>query len=492
MQYTSTRGGAVSVLASQAIVNGISSDGGLYVPSSFPKLTLEEIAALCDKTYPERAAEILAKYLDFDYETLKGFAENAYSRFESGEVCPIFKAEDGTYILELTHGPTLAFKDMALTLLPYLMTASAEKTGLNKKILILVATSGDTGKAALEGFRDVENTEIIVFYPVDGVSPMQKLQMVTQEGNNVHVCGVRGNFDDTQNAVKRIFASADIKNRLDIKGYSLSSANSINWGRLVPQIVYYFSAYADLLNMDEIELGDPINFTVPSGNFGNILAAYYAREMGLPVNKLICASNSNNILTDFFTTGVYDTAREFHKTMSPSMDILISSNLERLLYELSGRDSDYVAEKMLELKEKGIYKVDIPLIEKAGIEAGYADEDDTKMAIDCFFDSYHYPLDTHTAVAMTVYNNYVAASGDNTPTVVVSTASPYKFPAEVYNALAHENVTDDYAAAKKLKNLSGYPIPAQISELLIKSVLHKTVVDNDKIDDAVFGFTERY
>ncbi len=492
MHYTSTRNSAVDIPASQAIVNGISSDGGLYVPSSFPKLSAEDIDQLIEKTYPERAADILSRYLtDFDYSELLEYTRSAYARFDTDKVCPLYKADDGLFILELTHGPTLAFKDMALTLLPHLMTASAKKTGEKNKILILVATSGDTGKAALEGFKDVEGTEIIVFYPSEGVSEMQKLQMQTQEGANVHVSGIRGNFDDAQSAVKRIFTDGDIAGRLNDRGYSLSSANSINFGRLVPQIVYYISTYCDLVADGEIENGEKINFAVPSGNFGNILAGYYAKQMGLPVNKLICASNKNNVLADFFETGVYDTSREFYKTMSPSMDILVSSNLERLLYELSGRDDKFVVEKMAELKKDGKYSVPAEMLEKADIVGGFADENDTKMAIDCFFDSYNYPLDTHTAVAMTVYNNYVAGCADNTPAVIVSTASPYKFPVAVYNALAHENTIDAYDAAKRLQMLSGMEIPPQIAGLIIKPVLHKQIVDVDKIDEAVFGFIER-
>lgn len=491
MRYTSTRNDSVDISGSQAIVNGLSPDGGLYVPSSFPTLTLDELSEMTDRSYPERAAAVLAKYLDFDYDTILSFCNSAYSRFDTEKVCPLHAADDLTFILELTHGPTLAFKDMALTLLPYLMKAGAEKVGEKNKILILVATSGDTGKAALEGFKDVEGTEIIVFYPEDGVSEMQKLQMRTQEGGNVHVAGIRGNFDDAQTAVKRIFGSKQMAGRLSDTGYVLSSANSINFGRLAPQIAYYISAYVDLAAEGSIKPGDKINFAVPTGNFGNILAAYYAKKMGLPVNKLICASNSNNILTDFFITGTYDTGREFFKTMSPSMDILISSNLERLLYDLSGSDSAFVCDKMRELKENGKYEVDTNILAKAGIEVGFADEEDTKAAIDSFFDIYDYPLDTHTAVAMTVYNTYVAMTGDNTPTVVVSTASPYKFPVDVYNAISRENVTDAYMAAKKLQAISDTVIPDAISGLMIKPVIHNTVTDIDKINEVVLDFIKR-
>jgi threonine synthase len=472
MQFTSTRNNAVSVSGFQAISNGISVDGGLYVPSSFPTVSAEELEAFLNKTYPERAAFILSKYLEFGYDELLSMTEAAYSRFKRNEVCPLVKTVDDTFILELTHGPTLAFKDVALTLLPHLLTNSNKKLGVTDKTLILVATSGDTGKAALEGFKDVEGIEIIVFYPADGVSDMQKKQMQTQEGKNVHVFGIRGNFDDAQSAVKRIFTSGDVKNKLKDMGYILSSANSINFGRLAPQIVYYFSAYADLVNAGEIELGAKINFAVPSGNFGNILAGYYAKRMGLPIDKLICASNKNKVLTDFFTTGEYDVNREFYVTMSPSMDILVSSNLERLLYELSGRNAETVRAEMESLKENGKYKVDIEKLSELGFEAGFADENDTKMAIDSFFDINDYPLDTHTAVAVTVFNDYVARSGDETPTVVVSTASPYKFPVDVYNALAHAYVTDTYEACKRLNAISGEGIPEEIQSLLTKTVRH--------------------
>lgn len=490
MFYISTRDSSCKLTASKAIIKGISTDGGLFVPSSFPNITLSEIASLSEKTYPERVAFILEKYLDFDYETLLSFAEKAYGRFD-GDACPLLKIDDNSFILELTHGPTLAFKDMALTLLPYLLTASNEKNHSKDKTLILVATSGDTGKAALEGFKDVENTEIIVFYPADGVSDMQKLQMQTQEGKNVHVCGIDGNFDDAQTAVKKLFTNSEMIEKLKTMGYSLSSANSINWGRLVPQIVYYFSAYADLVDGGEIEIGDKINFAVPCGNFGNILAGYYAKQMGLPINKLICASNINNILTDFFKTGVYDINRDFYKTMSPSMDILISSNLERLLFEMSDRNPEYVKNAMAKLKENGKYEVDINLIKNLGFEAGYASEEETEIAIDNFFDSYDYPLDTHTAVAVSVYDDYVVATGDNTLTVIVSTASPYKFPTDVYYSLTGDYIDDAFKAAKKLNEISAMEIPEQISGLKTKPAIHIDVVDKNNIDEAVIGFLKR-
>lgn len=490
MFYTSTRS-AVKVTASEAIVNGISTDGGLYVPSSFPILSPEDIAAFKDLSYPERAASILQKFLDgFSYEELLEYSTAAYSRFD-GDPAPVAKIDDNTFILELWHGPTAAFKDLALTLLPYLIMASRKKTGEKNKTLILVATSGDTGKAALEGFKDVTDTEIIVFYPDEGVSYMQKLQMVTQEGGNVHVCAIKGNFDDAQSAVKTIFTDKKMIEKIAEKGYSLSSANSINWGRLVPQIVYYFSAYADLIEAEEIKPGDKINFCVPCGNFGNILAGYYAKLMGLPVDTFICASNKNNILTDFFNTGVYDTNREFYKTQSPSMDILISSNLERFIYELSGRDNKFVAEKMAELKTSGKFSVDVKLLKNCGIVAGYADEEETSEAIGNFFEVNDYPLDPHTAVAASVYADYATQAEDNTTTVIVSTASPYKFPSAVYYAISDFFIEDPFKAAKKLQFDSAMDIPECILNIKSKTVRHTEVVDRKDIGEAVLGFIDK-
>lgn len=487
MLYTSTRDGSVRITGSQAIVNGISKDGGLYVPSSFPKYSLNDIEAFKDLSYVDLATKILADFLDFSKDEINGFCKAAYSRFETDDVCPVKKIDESTYILELFHGPTLAFKDVALTLLPHLLTAAAKKNDVKEKVLILVATSGDTGKAALEGFKDVEGTNIIVLYPEDGVSEMQKLQMRTQEGENVAVFGIKGNFDDAQAAVKRIFRDEKMIAALKEQGFVLSSANSINWGRLVPQIVYYFYSYGKLLAKGDINVGDEINFSVPSGNFGDILAGYYSKKMGLPVKKLICASNVNRVLADFFETGVYDRNRDFFKTISPSMDILISSNLERFLYDVSGENPDFVNEKMTALATCGKYEIPYDLIEKAGIVGGYADEDDTKMAIDCFFDSFDYPLDTHTAVAVTVYNNYVAETGDETPTVVVATASPYKFPADVYDAISHENCDDAFSAIQKLHRISGVKIPDAISTLVTKQVRFNTVVDKNDVDNAVLN-----
>ena len=487
MDYFSTRGeGPVS--GAETIVKGIAKDGGLYVPSSFPKITAEDLNDLASLEYYERAAYIMSLYLDeFDYETLKEFTKKAYDRFD-GDPAPLIKVDDGTYILELFHGPTYAFKDMALTVLAHLMTACKEKIGEKNKTLILVATSGDTGKAALEGFSDVEGTEIIVLYPSDGVSDMQKKQMITTVGNNVHVIGINGNFDDAQRAVKKIFASKEMCEKLSKSGYDLSSANSINFGRLLPQIVYYISSYVDLLSGELIGEGEEINFVVPSGNFGNILAAYYAKKMGLPIKQLIVASNCNNVLTEFFNDGVYDANREFFKTMSPSMDILVSSNLERLLYELGDRSPEYVKSLMKKLSDGGYYTVDEDdLYEKLPEFIGYdSTEAETKEVIDNFFDEYGYLLDPHTAVAVSAFFKYMNDTYDSTTsTVIVSTANPYKFPQSVYSAVAHSEEDDAFKAQKKLEAFSGVETPEGIKELSSKPVLHTLVVDNNDIDDAI-------
>lgn len=407
MNYISTRNKECKVTSAQAIVNGLAPDGGLFVPERFPALSAQDFEKLIGMDYPERAAYVLSLYLeDYSYDELLGFARAAYGRFYGDDPCPLVNVDENLYVLELWHGPTCAFKDMALTMLPHLLSAARAKTGESDRTLILVATSGDTGKAALEGFRDVEGTDIIVFYPTGGVSDMQKLQMMTQTGSNVYVCAIKGNFDDAQTAVKRIFADAEMERKLKEAGYKLSSANSINWGRLAPQIAYYVSSYCDMISSGRIQLGDRVNYCVPSGNFGNILAAYYAGKMGVGIGKLICASNINNVLTDFFHTGVYDTNRDFHKTMSPSMDILVSSNLERLLFEISGRDDKLIAERMRRLKEEGKYEVSVQELNamRALFEVGYADEDDTAATIDGYYEDYDYLIDPHTGVACAVYN----------------------------------------------------------------------------------------
>lgn len=488
MEFYSTRGeGPVS--GARAIVNGIAKDGGLYVPAEFPFIAREELEDLVGLDYYERAAYIIHKYLDeFSYEELKEYTEKAYSRFDEYPA-PLTKVDEGTYIMELWHGPTYAFKDIALTLLPYLLTGSKKKEGDDKKTLILVATSGDTGKAALEGFKDVENTEIVVLYPSDGVSEMQKKQMTTTEGHNTHVIGIKGNFDDAQNAVKRIFASKEMNEKFAKAGYELSSANSINFGRLVPQIVYYFSAYLDLLSEGEIEPEEQINFVVPSGNFGNILAGYYAKRMGLPIKQLIVASNENNVLTEFFETGLYNARRKFHKTISPSMDILVSSNLERLVYEMLNRESDKVVSLMEELKKDGEYSVDEDTLYDVAPEfIGYwSSEEETKNVIGNVFDEYGYLLDPHTAVAVSAFFKFMNDAYDEASAVILSTANPYKFPQSVLEAVSEQKENDAFKAIKKLEMLTGAEIPEGIAELKNKPVLHDKVVEIKDIEDAVLS-----
>ncbi len=475
MIYTSTRGGQ-PISAAQAIVRGLGEGGGLFVPEAFPLVSMEEIVSMANMSYVERAVCVLKRYLtDFSEQQLREMAESAYARFDTEAVAPLHALKDDVQVLELWHGPTLAFKDVALTLLPHLMTASARATGEEREILILVATSGDTGKAALSGFQDVPGTGCAVFYPKGGVSEAQRLQMVTQRGENTHVIAVRGNFDDAQTGVKRIFADKEAADRLNEKGVVLSSANSINWGRLVPQIVYYFSAYADMLASGAIKPGDEVNFCVPTGNFGNILAAHYASLMGLPVGKLICASNENNVLTDFINTGVYDRRREFHLTTSPSMDILISSNLERMLYELCGRDSEKVAGWMNELKEKGVYQVDQASGEKlrAVMYGGWASQEACADEIARVWNEEKYLIDPHTAVAMSVMRAYREETGDMRPCVIASTASPFKFGRSVAAALDMDVAASDFELCARLTEKTGVPTPTAISELPTLPVRHK-------------------
>ncbi len=487
MNYTSTRDASKVFSASEVIVKGISDDGGLFVPSSFPHLDAKLMDELSDMTYPERAAKILSLYIDdFSFEELLIYANKAYSRFD-GDACPVVKIEDGLYMLELWHGPTCAFKDMALTLLPHLIVAAKKKLGRKDKTLVLVATSGDTGKAALEGFKDVEDTEVIVFYPSKGVSPMQKLQMTTQTGKNVHVAGIVGNFDDAQSAVKRIFNDAEIKKELEASGYKMSSANSINWGRLAPQIAYYISAYLDLKDAGEIKAGDKVNFVVPTGNFGNVLAGYYAYKMGLPVNKFIIASNANNVLTECFNDGVYDVNRDFYKTMSPSMDILVSSNLERLIFEVCGRDDAYVRNLYAELAAEGKFEVEAETLRDGVFEAGWADEEETKDAIFTFFDLDDYVMDPHTAVGASVYNDYSCETDDDTPTVILSTANPFKFTSDVLCALGGRE-KDPFKALLKLQAITAMDCPENLLGLDRKEQIHTKVVDRDKVAQAVLDF----
>lgn len=491
MYYKSTRDSSVNVTSAQAIAQGISKDGGLFVPSEIPEITFDDIKTMGEMSYPDRAAFVFSKFLtDFSDSEIRYCVDNAYSdkNFDTKNICELAHLFDGTYMLELWHGPTCAFKDMALQILPYLITTSSKKINLDKKVVILVATSGDTGKAALEGFKNVEGTQIMVFYPVDGVSAMQKKQMTTQEGENVSVCAISGNFDDAQNGVKAIFTDKEVENKLSENGLMFSSANSINWGRLAPQIIYYVSSYAQLVFDKEIKLGEKINIVVPTGNFGNILAAYYAKKMGIPVNKLICASNSNNVLTDFLNTGVYDRNRKFYTTISPSMDILISSNLERLLYHICGEDDSQIREWFTALSENGRYEVSdtVKNILKEEFCAGYCDDMQTKACIKEQYDKYSYTCDTHTAVAVKVYEDYKAKTGDETKTVIASTASPYKFSNSVLEALGEfDSEMDEFELVDKLFETSKLEIPASLAELKDKEIRFKDTIDKTDMKNFV-------
>jgi len=499
MKYQSTRNKSIKISSAQAIKQGISVEGGLFVPETIPFLDLKEIEALKELSYQMRAKAVLGKFLtDYSDDELLECVSKAYSiqKFHIEEVAPVKKINDTTFMLELWHGPTCAFKDMALQILPHLLTKAVKKTGEDKEIVILVATSGDTGKAALEGFKDVEGTRIQVFYPVDGVSKIQKLQMVTQEGKNVCVAAVKGNFDDAQTGVKKIFTDNEYKAELANKGFAFSSANSINWGRLVPQIVYYFSAYCDMLKAGELSLGEKINICVPTGNFGNILAAYFAKEMGLPVNKFICASNKNNILTDFLNTGVYDRNRDFYTTSSPSMDIIISSNLERLIYIASNYDDTLVTCCMEQLNSIGKYTLpeDVFAKIKADFSAGYCDDEMTASTICKTFEKYGYLADTHTAVALKVYEDYKNTSSDNTKTVIASTANPFKFNKSVLGAVKPDLDFDAYDEFELLEMLSGIgnmQIPSSLYELKDKDIRFETVCSKTEMKDAVSAFLRR-
>jgi threonine synthase len=504
MYFISTRGGE-KVTGAQAIVQGLAKNGGLYVPETFPVVSAEELQAMAEMSYPERAAFVLGKYLadDLGADYLKEVCEKAYATFSGhdGDPIPLVKidGETGLYVLELFHGPTCAFKDVALQVLPYLLKKSCEVTGVKDDILILAATSGDTGKAALEGFRDVPGTKVAVFYPDEGVAKMQRLQMCIQDGNNVCVSAVKGNFDDCQRAVKRLFASEEFNEKLAKKGVRLSSANSINFGRLAPQIAYYFSAYVDLLTSGQIEMGDAIDFVVPTGNFGDILAGWYAKQMGLPVRKLVCASNRNKVLAEFFAKGVYNVNRNFYRTMSPSMDILVSSNLERLLFEISGRNAELTAKRMQQLAEEKEYSITSK--EKAILDkdffGGFASEDGTVEAMYEIFDEYGYAMDTHTGVALAVHMKYREAvekedEKDRTPCIVLSTANPYKFPQDVLYALSGNDVKDSFKGIKRLNLLTAMKPPKCLLDLRYRPLRFKTVVANDlgKMSDLILRFAD--
>ncbi len=485
--YRSTRNGEETASASEAILKGLTSDGGLFVPDCIPKLGVP-LGDLAKMSYQEIAYAVMKEFLtDFTEEELKYCIKNAYDdKFDTKEIAPMVKA-DGVYFLELFHGATIAFKDMALSILPYLLVTSAKKNHVKNEIVILTATSGDTGKAALAGFADVPGTKIIVFYPKSGVSPIQEKQMVTQKGDNTYVIGIHGNFDDAQTSVKQMFANKDLAEEMNQAGYQFSSANSINIGRLVPQIVYYVKAYGDMLKNGALKEGEPMNVVVPTGNFGNILASFYAKQMGIPIGKFICASNKNKVLFDFFRTGSYDRRREFYVTTSPSMDILISSNLERMIYRITGNNPEKCAEFMQALTKDGVYTITEEM--KKGLSefyGGYATEEETAEKIREVYEKDHYVMDTHTAVAAVAYDKYKAETGDETPSVIASTASPYKFTRSVMDAIhpGSEDATD-FELVDKLKEISGVEVPKAIEEIRTAPILHTTECDIDKMEDEV-------
>ena len=490
--YKSTRGKEETVTASMAILKGLSEDGGLFVPTEIPKLDvpMDELAKM---SYQETAYEVMKCFLtDFTEEELKNCINNAYDeKFDTKEIAPLHEA-DGAYFLELYHGATIAFKDMALSILPHLMTTAAKKNQVKNEIVILTATSGDTGKAAMAGFADVPGTKIIVFYPKHGVSPIQEKQMVTQKGNNTYVVGITGNFDDAQTAVKKMFNDKELEAELDVAGYQFSSANSINIGRLVPQIVYYVYAYASLVRQGKIKDGQEINVVVPTGNFGNILAAYYAKQMGLPVHKLICASNDNKVLYDFFRTGTYDRKRDFILTTSPSMDILISSNLERLIYRISGDDDQKTKDMMEALKSAGKYTITEDMKEHlADFAAGYATEEECAENIKKVYNKTGYVMDTHTSVASYVCGCYQKNSGDDKKCVIASTASPYKFVKSVMSAIDPKYADqDEFSLLSVLEETSGREMPQAIKDILNANILHDLECDADKMKDTVKNILE--
>ena len=492
MFYKSTRDSSIRVESAAAIAKGISEEGGLFVPESIPSISMDELKSLAGMNYAQRAAFVFSKYLtDYTDAELRYCTESAYTTkaFDTENIAEIAHLFEGTYMLELWHGPTCAFKDMALQILPYFLTTAVKKLNMDKKVVILVATSGDTGKAALEGFKDVPGTEIMVFYPVEGVSDMQKRQMVTQEGENVTVCAVKGNFDDCQSGVKKIFTDHTVLDALEKGGMTFSSANSINWGRLVPQIVYYVSSYVSLAESGEIAYGDLLNVVVPTGNFGNILAAYYAKMMGVPLGKLICASNINKVLTDFIRTGVYNRNRQFYPTTSPSMDILISSNLERLLYLLTGEDDAQIREWFTALAEKGTYEVTDAVKAKLTEQfyGGFCDDAETKATIAELYQKYGYTCDTHTAVAVKVYDDYRKETGDTTKTLIASTASPFKFSASVLDALGKKPAdgTDEYDMVELLHEVSSMEIPQSLAALKTKPRRFDGSIDKSEMQQFV-------
>jgi threonine synthase len=490
MKYFSTRNEKRLIPSYYAIKEGLAEDKGLFVPAEIPKITLQEIREMCSMNYQQRAFTVMRRYLtEFQDEELQEIIANSYGRnFDVPSITPVSFIDDATGFLELWHGPTCAFKDIALQALPHLLTHSLQKSEEKRTVCILVATSGDTGKAALEGFADVKGTKIIVFYPRDGVSRTQKLQMITQKGQNVFVSSVIGNFDDAQTGVKKLFADAEFAKELDRRGYFLSSANSINWGRLLPQIVYYFSAYCDSVNAGTIAFGNKLTFAVPTGNFGDILAGWYAMHMGLPVRKLLCCSNQNNVLTDFIQTGIYDVNRKFYTTISPSMDILVSSNLERLLYHISGESAE-VRRCMAELEKTGHYSVRPEILESISedFDAGFASDEETKRSIRIVYERNHYLMDTHTATAWTILNRMRETGKYTEPAVVVSTASPFKFSESVLSALQPE-VSRKYSTTEDLSRYTGIPVPKPLQNLEGSPVRFAGAVEKTELKDVVSRF----
>ena len=486
--YHSTRNSEETATASEAILKGLTSDGGLFVPDSIPKLNVS-LEDLTQMSYQEIAYAVMKEFLtDFSEEELKTCINNAYdSKFDTEEIA-VTKKVDGAYYLELFHGATIAFKDMALSILPHLLVTSARKNNVKNEIVILTATSGDTGKAALAGFADVPGTKIIVFYPKSGVSPIQEKQMVTQKGDNTYVIGIKGNFDDAQTGVKKMFSNKELAKVMNDNGFQFSSANSINIGRLVPQVVYYVKAYADLLKQGALKAGEPMNVVVPTGNFGNILASYYAKQMGIPIGKFVCASNKNKVLFDFFETGKYDRNREFYVTTSPSMDILISSNLERMIYRIAGNDAKQCAKFMAALTKDGEYVItDAMKAELSEFFGAFGSEEETAVKIKEVYDKEGYVMDTHTAVAAVAYDKYKAATGDDkTPTVIASTASPYKFTRSVMDAIDPAyDAEDDFELVDELNKVSKTAIPKAIEEIRTAPVLHDTVCETAAMEDEV-------
>lgn len=499
MQYESTRGKINGLSFSQVIKKGIADDGGLFVPSGDVRISENQLKEMIHMDYRQRAVAIMKNFSeDFSEEDFSQCVDQAYSesKFDTDEIAPVKTLSENISVLELWHGPTCAFKDMALQILPHFMTKSMKKTGETYKIMILVATSGDTGKAALEGFKDVEDTNVIVYFPLEGVSEVQKMQMLTQEGKNLDVVAIKGNFDDAQSGVKQIFADKEIAFEIGKKGYKFSSANSINWGRLMPQIVYYFSAYCDMVKSGTVDFGEKINFVVPTGNFGDILAGYYAKSMGLPIKKLICASNTNNVVYDFIKTGIYNKNRDFVKTISPAMDILISSNVERLLYDVTGRDWEKVSEWMESLLKTGEYRIDKAAYNEINKHfwTAWVKESEIMDTISNVYSEYNYVVDTHTAVAMNAYDKYVISTGDMTKTVIVSTASPFKFNTSVSEAIFGKEETagkTEFELLEFLSEKTGWSIPAALKDLDKRPILHNTVSEKSGMKNSLISLLDK-